>query len=788
MEEIKYFEIDDMKVPYKPSRQVTTIDNGVEIVQDIYPPHIVALQRRQFGKFMGHAAKEIILTMTEQLGLSIPITEAPIALSAMVPKGHFAFDGNRIILNEDESLIAARDADGDRGALSLSPDENQAVLIKFPITQQPPLLKRATEFDRILDGQSRTFVPEKFYTLEISPFYPNSNGEWEPNNVTFDIKEQFLKTHSPNNTAIITSLWNVKELKEAFDNGWGFKRTIRHLCSNPDRYEEIENGELKAASKDNKGKTRASVMDLKLALTPKFSVFLTSRKSVGTMDDNRTNWVLNEDLLEHAKNVQTLQVSFRTPNPRPQKKVEPKVMDPTFLQRLLDFKKLRVSEPGVIPSHNENLPEAVIIWATDTKGAPVALTETKRGTLGFAHVLYPVYEAETGKIYSPIEYLAKKLSYAAFTDIKNPETGRSVGKWPRRDKFNPKKMMIFETWERPEKIAMLHQMLSEHCGTYGDVVPSKKTPNGFEISCNSAVVSSMTVVIDYGNIENLENMWLAANKLNEIVPICMAGGKSNNEKARKYVLANKNGLPIWLNDDTICHPRRAANQRAQLLRSENGQDYRVAVVLAETKTQVLICNSGVEKQQVSTCFLPRITNTRNDEMYPEEREITTWSGARRKIFQTTPRQHIQIGKLVDSIGNKFMPRWYSQAFCENEPIDLIIPIQELVDKSAHVEFLKGFEEKAVRIGDQTVTALVGIRKFYRTGSESENVPPSKNKILTVKGIDKFPILNSLRRINANLNLTVPPLEYQLELQKIMKRVNHCYDNNNAQPEGEEDYY
>lgn len=768
----KHFVFRGIEVPYMPSQVVTNIREGKEVVEEVMPAHISALQRGDIPAAIECAAREIALSLVNELGATFPVMEAPIALSAHVPERMFVFDGERIILNEKESLASARDADGDRACLILSQDEMRAVLVKFPITQKPPVLHRMMEQEK---GHKIT-IRETFYNLEFSKYYPNSEGKYLPGDEEkeYNIREQFEKNHQPNQTGLITTLWNCKELYEARKDNMTFHQTINHLCSDPQRFQDIELGELKSISKDSKNKTKAEIMSWNKLLSHRHAPFLTSSKRITSMSFRNIRWLLQTDLDKLSDEIQHLKITFRNSNPAKETVViEKPIVDRELLHRLYNFKLLRSSKPGTFPKISEKVPEARIVWCTDQKGNPVALTDVKRETFGYTYVLYPIYDVKYGEFRDPLSHMAEELSKLTFTRIIIPESNQFVGYWPRADYYDKTKMWSGETWNRKAKLTMLLQAITEYCGMYGDMVRSERTSTGFSLTPNATAVAALTIAVDYRDVTDTDEKWEILNKVNDIVPICRAGGKSNDQQIKKYVISRGNDIPAWIPDSYLdAHPRRTACQRAQLLKSEPAETYKVAVVHMDTMTQALICESGIEKQLKSTCFLPQVSNVQ-DENYPDRRVVRTWSGEEKVVYLSDPRKSIRIGKLIDIFGNKFMPRYYPQAYCGEEfqdKIDILFPIHELVDKEAHRAILKDFREEVILVNGKEVTALVGEHVFMRTGSESENVRPSKGKTITVRGIDKFPILSSVQTMFPNITLGDIDLTYAKELQQAVKRI------------------
>jgi hypothetical protein len=216
---------------------------------------------------------------------------------------------------------------------------------------------------------------------------------------------------------------------------------------------------------------------------------------------------------------------------------------------------------------------------------------------------------------------------------------------------------------------------------------------------------------------------------------------------------------------------------------------RVAVCQMDTLNQILITSSGIAKQDTNDAFLPQVFGTEEDYLKHLEAhglsaddfpanvvDYKTWQGEARRCWTVGARNTIAIGKLVDIIGNKFMPRWFPQVqtidyeTMQTEDVDLLFPINELVDKDAHHAFLENaIEQDLVLDNGDTVKCLVTNWTFIRTGAASENIPPRWRRC-SFKGIDAFPIYNKLKEIKHMEPRKCRDITFAKMLQAVKKQI------------------
>jgi hypothetical protein len=129
-----------------------------------------------------------------------------------------------------------------------------------------------------------------------------------------------------------------------------------------------------------------------------------------------------------------------------------------------------------------------------------------------------------------------------------------------------------------------------------------------------------------------------------------------------------------------------------------------------------------------------------------------------------------------------MPRQIGQAVAlitdekglkDTVEVDLVFPVDELIDKEAHVAYFKNAVEREVVLPDgTTITALIVEQTLYRTGSASENIPPRWRKC-SFKGIDSYPIhwrLSAIKHLEPRTWDSAFAKELQKAIRMILQKV------------------
>jgi hypothetical protein len=764
--EILYKEFHGIKVPYRASNVVSVVQgDGSAVPKPIEPPYIRHLNatKPNLEEFVTSACKEILLEVTRQRGMKISGFEAPVAVSSLVPADSYVIQNQRVVLNEAWAMGRAIDADGDRTLVALPQSEwthaidDDATLVKFPITKTPVNLRK-------LD-----YIPaEKFFDLTEDIY--NQNVEMVSKHRTpFNWEASVLKGHKDVPIGILTSNFNAKALYEATKiKHLAVEEIGKYLMSDPMRYATIELDGLKSLSKTDKTYQESSILDYPRTLDVRSAPFLTSTNSITRMRPDQVHFILKEDLEKRSAELDNFKIGFKDVKKSTKENIAPeplRMYDGHIVSRLLNKGILRYEEYA---SFREDLPPSVLVWlqipngkrrptnAKDAKGnvitvpdgRPVSLTDVKRESstvdeLTFGFLLSPVFDAEQGKFVHPLNHMNKVLAYSFDSRIINPETGDTVRHFLSQgvaDLKNPK----YEV-----KVAMLQKAITEYCGRYGDSVPATWVQGQIIPTEMALATTTMSVVIDHMKDSNEFEMAENCARAFKITPICSAGTKSKDRRVRKYALAYEDGRPVWAPKG--CHYARAGKQRAQLQRAVKQCKMKVAVVLMSTGTQILITPSGAEKQHIDKVFLPEVSNVEHPD-FENQHDYLTLSGRVQRCWTRDARRCIKIGKLIDQMGNKFMPRPTTQArTTSGENIDLLFPLPELLAKEAEIPFMKGGEWQQIEITSQEfedgvvkftqhfkVWAYVVERTFWRTGAASENIP-SRFRQALYKNVDGIAI-------------------------------------------------
>lgn len=804
-DQIEIFDFDGIQVPYVSTVNVTVLTNEGEKVRGIPPQYITNLKtflERESYPALNNAIlsmkKEALLSLVRSFAFRATGWEAPTAISAGVPIDHVWIDkrSGRIVLNEWQATQRYIDADGDRATLLFNEDKSMAVLVKFPITSQPMILTVMQE-EPVEKFHSLTMRTAKKLMADNPVVQLTDNPEL--------LEEMFAKKHVDVPVGLRTNAWNCFDLWSSRTMNWIeknefiFNSFIDQETGKTQRALDIEDAGMKSARKQGKQLEEAWVIDhmkklgASKALKNEYAWALTSCSSIGDMKMRQLDWFDSADLDAIMTNVANLKLEFRNVEGADLSESVDTFKDGSLLQRLKNLNLVNWEE---LPHVDKDMPPAILFWLSLPNGQPVALTDVKREGrdegLTYMYVLAPVYDNvnlydEAGNVVlgarkewvHPIDHLQKML--CTFDNTIRPYHNGPVSH------YFPADLADWTNTKRSIKVAMLYKFLSDYCGRYGDPAPATRTKAGIVPSAMARSIIRRTVVIDYGRNMNHVEMYRVAMEASKTCNFCMVGSKSTNRRIRKYMLANSKGGTI-LDPEGITNPYRGACSRAQLQRALQPCKMVVAIVKSDTQNQVFITPTGVEKQHTDLAFLPQVFNTEEEyniylsnhkldkESCPAEIvDYVTWQGEKRRCWTIGARNTIRVGKLIDEIGNKFMPRQIQQAYYK-EPglkdtieVDLVFPVNELLDKDAHLAYFKNAKERELFLPDgTTIKALIVERTLYRTGSASENIPPRWRKC-SFKGIDSFPIRWRLSAIK-HLEERTWDSSFAKDLQRAIRQI------------------
>lgn len=814
----KIFNFNSIPVPYRPKESVTVVTTNGPQVRDINPQYITNLEKvlengspSSLNNAVLSMAKECALDLVREMAFREQGWEAPIAVASWIPYNHVYMDkaNGRIVLNVAQATHFYIDADGDR-ALVIPDDKEHptnCALVKWPISMHPMNLKviekptSFEEFSAFTASDCQTIIEEN----PVSQIGDNKILE----------RELFFKKHREVAIGLMTNGWNNYDLYSSFVEGddWIqkneriFNSMIHPIFNKPQRALDLEENGMKTVRKDGvesdepfilSSYFKDNIMGAGMTLQDQYAWALTSSNGIGTSKPRQMSWVTKTHLPSLVDKILNLEVSFRKVMGEPKAAPIPPFVEGNLLKRL---KALGLINWIEIKHADPNMPPACIFWLQLPSGTPVAMTDVKRDDKSdnahtFMVLLPPVFDNRTiynrdgsvaipasGKWEHPINHMQKV--FTCF-DSSLKFDGEVKGFWPKTaaDMQDPKYGV---------KVSALFQALAEYCGTYGDSSPADKDPKTRVVHPTEMAryMIRHTCLIDYGRPMDHETMYEVAQKANKLGNICIVGSKSDDRTVRKYVLSNKMGGP-FTDRKCVASPYRGATNRAQLQRALGNARYTVAVLKTSSLNQIFITPTGVEKQKTEKAFFRRVFNTleaykdhllkcslTTEQCPVEESEFRGWNSEVKKAWTISARHTIRIGKLVDLIGNKFMPLGMKQVFYKDPdftdtlPIDLIMPLHELLDKNAHVAFLENAVEREIILPNgESVIGMVVERPFYRTGAASENIPPRWRRC-AFKGIDSFPISWAVSKIKEISPRSVN-FEFAEALQKARNAIMDAY--------------
>jgi len=722
----------------------------------------------------------------------------------------------------------------------------QAVCIKWPITKRVPVLnyqrgKAIEHFHSLTDADLK-----EWYDL-FPPLLYRRQGLPKPDNeaVTYVTKKDgsryvpmdeytnFIKSHTELPIGMLDStydtmdLWEItpKKNQPAPKGGWPNLHARRaHAFTNPYRFLEIEKNNFKAMTKDNKDFTiledAQSAASFNRKMDPRIAPLLTSTKqAMSGLDDSKMKYILNTNLHKLCDRVINLDLSEKhfllrdeptgfVPTP-PTRVTE----DTGLINRLIKHGRLRVQE---VPHSDPKLRKAgipmIILTATLPNGEPVAFTDVKRQGgeytgLTYMFILPPVWDAEKKAFVHPLDHMkqefrtvvtytrkeGRKLVSRFDSCIINPTNGVQTNYFMSQMDGKGEYHDHFEKY--PVKVPILQTAMLEYLGKYGTEIGAiiengKLIPNYIGIQ-----VMGQCVVIDYMKDMSAEEMYTVAREADSTVRLCISGNKQRDRRVRTYVVAHPNGTAIL--GPKTAHISRVGKQRSQLARATHMYKAVVCVCKMDTQTQVYTTPTGIEKQKTNKAFLPQTFNTKLEfknhckanNLDPETAGCTntfrTWPGRTVKVWLFDPRFIAELGKSVDIVGNKFMPRrtpqcWYIEDG-KRIPIDIMFPIHELSKKQAIRAFLgdtppksrrvivQEYDESGEVMGERKIEVIIVEKEFFRTGSASENIP-GRNRIFTAKGMDAQGVLSALHQLDENWEDPQPDLNYAEVMQMLGKQL------------------
>lgn len=602
---------------------------------------------------------------------------APLRVSDRVSPGFFWLDEQGLItVNECWAKDRALDSDGDQAFIIWTKSRNAAYFVKYPLTQEVPLLYQQSEklpdtwedYQESLEvwKEPRRIGAAKTEAPADDPF------NWKVVNMNEvlteqEIRQNFITVHSAPEIGKKTNAWDARELREAYQAKLPYVRACQHLLKNPGRFYELE-GILKA----NRGGLGAKTVVYDTTVVGKNQWIIDDncrwrlQGKPGTTDQSvlrsllKTDWGRQSRLEETLKGLSFLQLSSRRSTGTPAEPVVPRYNQidrkkRNFTERL-ELLKVVVWED--LPHVDPSLPPAQILRVYYRKSFkfdphPVALHDERReGGMHHQWLLPPVCVVKDGQ---PLWLTARDMLEQEIAGIRTRTKKGDL--WPQTHG-------AIEAW--PAKAAQLQQALQRFVGKYG--IPSIDS-NDFRTMGRYIATRAVTVV--YGT--NLpDKMWDLIQPLrrwftdnSEYQLGIMGGVKGSDKPYRRYLIANPQTLVPAVNNHPAfqrCSAKRVGELHSQLAQSIplgwtapefKPRKVRLFIYGDGTRGQLYAFPSGQRAQEIPGVFLPQV-NDRPD----EDRGVTvarsyrTLSGEERVAFTSEARPTIGVGKLITVHGMK----------------------------------------------------------------------------------------------------------------------------------------
>lgn len=593
--------------------------------------------------------REVLMHTVDTTTLRIEGYDAPLAVSAVIPRGYYAIKDSRIWVNEAWGADHAIDADGDRAPAHLNKDTKVSIVAKFPMCKPLDALTLWKEdfTEKFSDfGIEQATERLGVYNVQHAGVGTYSIPDESAQGITYSLVEfdqTFLKAHAETPVGPITNAWNTHDLLmsrrfESFDEKIDamFSDQVDPIIGST-RFDDIESGVLKAQRKDGLTATSSKILERNLNLKSDVSWLWIGKNKIPRMKANDLMWLLelsNEGFRRHFARIRHLELRYNPNNPEKsdfftsnpgERKVEKLLQEGMDLWENLTA--LGVLQVRALKPINEDLPPTVMIWMQAPDGTQVGLTDVKRNDrpegLTYVFLCPPVWDGvdlylkqtnadgeevlilnhrATKKFIRADEFFAK-LAMTIDNKVINPVTGQITQFWP-------KNMYKFQDPKYGVKLAIVQKGILEMVGKYGYAIPAERV-NG-ELTYNKFNFSfvKQSVTVDYGQESTPEEMLKVAKSIQKQypnTPICFMGSKDDDRRVRRYALANEVGGAIW--SKPTSHPARTGKQLSQLARAVKECTMTVAIVASETISQAYVTPSGVEKQRVERVFMPRTYGT-----------------------------------------------------------------------------------------------------------------------------------------------------------------------------------
>lgn len=714
---------------------------------------------------------------------------APLRVSDQVLPGFFWLDDQGLItVNECWAKDRALDSDGDQAFIIWTKDRRAAYFVKYPLTQEVPLLYLQTEKagDTWEDYQEslevwkapKTVSPAKASEETFGLRVTNLNEVLTEQ----EIRDGFLKAHAASEIGKKTNAWDARELQEGYQARMNYIQRCKHLLKNPGRFYELE-GILKASRGGLGAKAVATNAPAKNQWIVDDSCRWRLQGKPGTTDRSTLYRLLTIDWNKQSRLEETLDgLSFtrlsakRSTNqttgaaevPPPRfNQIERGPKKRNFTQRLED---LQVVVWEDLPHKDPALPPAQILRVYYRKSFsfdphPVALHDERReGGMHQEWLLPPVCVIKDDQ---PIWVTARDMLEDEIAGIRTVTKQGDL--WPQTHGAIE---------EKPAKAAQLQQALQRFVGKYG--IPSIES-NEFQTMGRYVAQRAMTVVYGTNIPEKMWDRcqclrrWFTANS--QYTCGILGGIKGSDRPYRRYLIADPQTLvPAIITDCpplNRCSAKRVGEIHSQLAQSVmlgnvsptfKGKKVRLFIYGDGTRGQLYAFPSGQRAQSIPGVFLPQVNDRPNeDHGVTVARNYRTLSGEERVAFTSEARPTIGTGKLITVHGMKnFCGVESNQLYAlvpgkGNVAVDFAISQYELmtgevVDDEGRIwkgkQCLEAMLEQGSAVkatvlwnGRRVAGRLVEIHMF-RTTTASENTRP-ETRVRCATGIAKHCIRAAL---------------------------------------------
>lgn len=782
------FDILGIKVDLYVSRShMTKSVDGSYATQVGTPPIIRAIDRGDFLKAAEELKKAASKAYRQAAATTIfardkvKILKSSVRLSNQLGEDEYGVDKEgRVSLSPTFAEKYDIDCDGDPIiAIELELSENKdnpetmAAIVKFPPKEILFLRKRAVEPDAMAPISDERYQEAMNFVAD-----PDKNQAWAA-----------LKTYSnPPIGQICLRYWSIM-LKEVVDSNpeteYDFLEAIGTTVERwAKAYQnDLEGNGMKAASKGN-GSLRPEVFDWPVNIIEATAGSLYATKGcIGRAD------VTNKERMRDLLELDPTQITFGDPSIQKEAEMvpegwtnRPNIGDRNLVLWLIKARRLFSQTIESRISSERGLPSATVLtlWCPE-KSAPCALTWTKDSGeqhSGYCTMLFPTWcwdcDANQWVIMEPLEH----MSYWLSRHFQCP-------------KITSSRYLEVMWKDAPQKASALENAIREYISEYGEMIPGVKNPATqlYEATKYAQFFGSQLLTVDHGSIpqwnHNVSPEWMRSitEIVHKVQPIHWASTGSNRA-VRKHFLAREDGRPYFCKDSSKVHPgqmHRPGRNKSLMMRSVALFEATVAIVDTNKNIQAFITPSGVVKNTPDVDVFLRQTSADPVDNW-QLVNFVSWLGEDRYVYISPDpkREAKRIGKLVCANGSRFEPAEIDQVNIIDpstgeiiEPVDILMPIDELESKELQQAFLQDSEKKVIRMADgKVMTVHICKWKFMRSGAASENIKPRYVDHWSVSGFGGLMIASALQKFGIPFSRNNESLV--AEAEKLMDASMRCY--------------